>query len=189
MVLCTDFCHVLNQDLTSCRTAASRALQLLHAIQRLQSSSEQGTLLFSAQKIRILQPSDQKYFCLTVVHDLQEGKELQAKAKAEAAVRIDAIKAQLARQLADRAQQEQQERQEEMEYAQLEQVRSDVSTLVCCSFTADCSYDLATAIFLKIPAAWANAPYCTHAGQPCRAQEGTNGTSGSGCCWIRTRRS
>lgn len=65
---------------------------------------------------------------MTVLHALQEGKELQAKAKAEAAVRNDAIKAQLARQLADRAQQEQQEKQEEMEYAQLEQVRSVAST-------------------------------------------------------------
>lgn len=53
---------------------------------------------------------------------LQEGKELAAKAKADAAVKNEAIKAQLARQLADRAQHEQQEKQEEMEYAQLEQV-------------------------------------------------------------------
>lgn len=47
---------------------------------------------------------------------------MTAKAKADAAVKNEAIKAQLARQLADRAHQEQQEHQEEMEYAQLEQV-------------------------------------------------------------------
>jgi hypothetical protein len=54
----------------------------------------------------------------------QEGKELTAKAKADAAVKNESIRAQLARQLAEKAQAEQQEKQEEMEYAQLEQVRS-----------------------------------------------------------------
>ena len=53
---------------------------------------------------------------------MQEGKELQAKAKTEAAAKNEAIKAQLATQLAERLQREQQEKQEEMEYAQLEQV-------------------------------------------------------------------
>jgi hypothetical protein len=56
----------------------------------------------------------------------QEGKELAAKAKADAAVRNESIKEQLARQLAEKAQAEQQEKQEEMEYAQLEQVRSQL---------------------------------------------------------------
>lgn len=53
---------------------------------------------------------------------VQEGKELSAKAKADTAVKNEAIKAQLAGQLADRANAEQQEKQEEMDYAQLEQV-------------------------------------------------------------------
>ncbi len=53
---------------------------------------------------------------------------MAAKAKADAAVKNDAIKAQLARQLAERAQQEQAEQQEEMEYAQLEQVGSPASS-------------------------------------------------------------
>lgn len=47
---------------------------------------------------------------------------MSANAKADAAVKNDAIKAQLARQLADRARAEQQEKQEEMDYAKLEQV-------------------------------------------------------------------
>lgn len=90
---------------------------------------------------------DRSPICTTVLHDLQEGKELQAKAKAEAAVRNDAIKAQLARQLADRAQQEQQEKQEEMEYAQLEQVRSAVlgqRTIGCALSTWPIRDDFAT---------------------------------------------
>lgn len=60
--------------------------------------------------------------CVCVRVSVQEGQELSAKAKADAAVKNEAIKAQLARQLADRANAEQQEKQEEMDYAQLEQV-------------------------------------------------------------------
>lgn len=51
---------------------------------------------------------------------------MAAKAKADAAVKNESIKEQLARQLAEKAQAEQQEKQEEMEYAQLEQVRSQL---------------------------------------------------------------
>lgn len=65
-------------------------------------------------------------FGLGWVAFLQEGKELDAKARAEAAVKTESIKAQLARQLAERAQREQQEKQEELDYAQVEQVRRRV---------------------------------------------------------------
>lgn len=61
------------------------------------------------------------YTRCTALHT-QEGKELQAKTKADTAVKNEGIKAQLARQLQDRKQQEQAEKQEEIEYAQLEQV-------------------------------------------------------------------
>jgi flagellar motility protein MotE (MotC chaperone) len=53
---------------------------------------------------------------------VQEGKELQTKAKSEAAAKNEVIKQQLERQLQFRKQQEDQEKQEEMDYAQLEQV-------------------------------------------------------------------
>jgi hypothetical protein len=69
---------------------------------------------------------------------IQEGKELSAKAKADAAVKNEAIKAQLARQLAERASAEQQEKQEEMDYAKLEQVGWQLQRLNGCGHGVSC---------------------------------------------------
>lgn len=52
----------------------------------------------------------------------QEGKQLDAQARAAAAVRAEALKAVLAQQVAARVNKAQQEKQEEMDYAQVEQV-------------------------------------------------------------------
>jgi len=85
---------------------------------------------------------------------LQEGKELDAKARAEAAVKNDSIKAQLARQLAERAQREQQEKQEELDYAQVEQVRRRPGSVLGSVPVSGCS--------LYLEAGGAFLPLVTH---------------------------
>jgi hypothetical protein len=84
---------------------------------------------------------------------VQEGKELDAAARAAAAAKADALKAVLAAQVAERAHKAAAERQEEMAYARVEQVWCAASHAYACMHTC-----MHTTTWLQVkPVGWLRA--------------------------------